>query len=232
MPGTIWTPSEAFDGRRQDPGRLGKGTPPHPEHLPADWVALASAEAKRNPRFRESLGRPDLVPAARRVSGPGASLVMAPFVHCSDAPSDARAASPTVHTVSTPPATRSRSPSPRRSIITARPWPPQMKNRDGLPNFGNSSARSIDASHDPALLDPDDHAPSWTFGAKRQAAGSEGFHRPSVRYPGGSCVGVLWPDAVTIPIQGWHFAYRWNGEEVDYVKRLDGSANEVWRVAS
>ena len=50
---------------------------------PADWEALASAESKFNPRIRDSIGDLAKVPLARRVTGPGASWVMAPFVHCS-----------------------------------------------------------------------------------------------------------------------------------------------------
>ena len=50
---------------------------------PADWEAVASAEAKFNPRIRDSIGDLSKVPVARRVTGPGASWVMAPFVHCS-----------------------------------------------------------------------------------------------------------------------------------------------------
>src|SRR5690606_34761872 len=50
---------------------------------PRDWEALASAESKTNPRLAEPVGRLDLVPVERRVSGMGASYVMAPFVHCS-----------------------------------------------------------------------------------------------------------------------------------------------------
>ena len=44
---------------------------------PQDWEALASVEAKTNPRIVESMGRLDLVPPERRVAGPGASLVIA-----------------------------------------------------------------------------------------------------------------------------------------------------------
>ncbi|TIT45159.1 MAG: RES domain-containing protein, partial [Mesorhizobium sp.] len=50
---------------------------------PRDWEALAAVEEKTNPRIRLELGDLGKVPAARRVSGPGASFVMAPFVHCS-----------------------------------------------------------------------------------------------------------------------------------------------------
>ena len=40
---------------------------------PADWPLLISAEQKTNPRLMESIGNLDLVPAGRRVAGPGAS---------------------------------------------------------------------------------------------------------------------------------------------------------------
>jgi hypothetical protein len=55
---------------------------------PEDWPLLISAEMKTNPRFAESIGNLDLVPSGRRVSGPGASYLMAPFTHTSpDRPS-------------------------------------------------------------------------------------------------------------------------------------------------
>jgi RES domain len=50
---------------------------------PEDWPLLISAEQKTNPRLMESLGAIDLVPPARRVGGPGASYLMAPFTHIS-----------------------------------------------------------------------------------------------------------------------------------------------------
>ena len=50
---------------------------------PADWPLLIAAEQKTNPRLMETIGNLDLVPAQRRVSGPGASWLMAPFTHVS-----------------------------------------------------------------------------------------------------------------------------------------------------
>lgn len=50
---------------------------------PRDWEALVAVEAKTNPRIRFEVGDLGKVPAHRRVSGIGASYVMAPFVHCS-----------------------------------------------------------------------------------------------------------------------------------------------------
>jgi hypothetical protein len=55
---------------------------------PADWPLLISAEMKTNPRLMASIGALDLIPPARRVGGPGASYLMAPFTHASpDRPS-------------------------------------------------------------------------------------------------------------------------------------------------
>ena len=55
---------------------------------PADWPLLISAEMKTNPRLMETIGNLALVPHSRRVSGPGASYLMAPFTHVSpDRPS-------------------------------------------------------------------------------------------------------------------------------------------------
>lgn len=53
---------------------------------PADWEALASAEAKFNPRIRDSIGDLAEVPVARRVTGPGASWVVTPFPKVRTAP--------------------------------------------------------------------------------------------------------------------------------------------------
>ncbi len=55
---------------------------------PADWPLIISAEQKTNPRLMETIGNLDLVPVDRRVAGPGASYLMAPFTHTSvDRPS-------------------------------------------------------------------------------------------------------------------------------------------------
>ena len=48
---------------------------------PAEWETLAEIESLTNPRLRDEIGEIRLVPVEERVSGPGASWVMAPFTH-------------------------------------------------------------------------------------------------------------------------------------------------------
>ncbi len=62
---------------------------------PEDWPLLIAAERKTDPHLMESLGALDLVPPARRVSGRGATWLMAPFTHVSpDRPSRFTRATP------------------------------------------------------------------------------------------------------------------------------------------
>ncbi len=189
---------------------------------PADWEALASAEAKFNPRIRLGIGDLSRVPVARRVTGPGASWVMAPFVHCSPLrPSrfsdgsfgvyhagDSRevAIAETIHHHAKFMGATEQAPG----------WTSQFREL-----IGPVDARLDDIAGRAEFLDPDDYTRSQRFGAERRAAGSNGITWPSVRYPGGHCIGVFWPDVIPIPVQGGHWAYHWNGKAVDYVKQLD-----------
>lgn len=189
---------------------------------PADWEALASAEAKLNPRIRDSIGDLAKVPLARRVTGPGASWVMAPFVHCSPlrpgrfsdgtfglyyaGDSTEVAVAETIHHHT------------KTMLATeeAPGWTSQFREL-----IGSVDAEFDDVSGMDDLLHTDDYAASQIFGAQRRAAGSDGITWPSVRYAGGNCIAAFWPDVVSIPAQGAHFAYHWNGSAVDYVKKLD-----------
>lgn len=189
---------------------------------PADWEALASAEAKFNPRIRESIGDLAKVPLARRVTGPGASWVMAPFVHCSTlrpgrfsdgtfglyyaGDSTEVAIAETIHHHTKTMLATSEAPG----------WTSQFREL-----IGSVDTDLDDVSALAELLDPDEYEASQVYGAQRRAAGSNGITWPSIRYPGGNCIASFWPDVVPIPAQGAHFAYHWNGMAVDYVKRLD-----------
>ena len=189
---------------------------------PADWEALASAEAKFDPALRQSIGDLSKVPVARRVSGPGASWVMAPFVHCSPLRpgrfsdgsfgiyyagdrSDVAIAETVHHHARFMRATREEP-----------GWTSQF-----LELVGSADTDFDDAAGRADLLHPDDYGPSQIFGAERRAASANGIVWPSVRCPGGHCIGAFWPDVVPIPRPAGRYAYHWNGEAVDFVKKLE-----------
>ncbi|WGF87218.1 RES family NAD+ phosphorylase [Marinivivus vitaminiproducens] len=191
---------------------------------PEDWDALARAEAKTNPRILEAVGRLDQVPSARRVGGPGASLVMAPFVHCStDRPSrfsdgtfgvyyagdrfEVALAETIYHHEAL-------------MAATAEPagWTSQFRELVGRIDAGLHDLRDQPAFA--ACLDPDDYTAGQDLARRLRGAASDGLVYPSVREQGGACIAAFFPDVVSIPVQGRHLAYHWDGQRVDRVQDL------------
>lgn len=189
---------------------------------PADWEALVSAEAKTNPRVRMEVGDLSKVPPNRRVSGPGASYVMAPFVHCSPlrpgrftdgsygiyyaGDSEDVALAETIHHHQTFMAATAQSPG----------WTSDFRVLIGSVRCELDDVRLV-----PGVLHPSNYAPSQVEGRALRNAGSNGLLWPSVRKEDGLCIGLFWPDIVPLPIQGRHYAYHWNGMRVDYVRQYD-----------
>jgi hypothetical protein len=200
---------------------------------PADWPLILSAEQKTNPRVMESVGNLALVPADRRVSGPGATWLMAPFTHASpDRPSrfsDGRFGvlyagdsfevalfETTHHHARFMAATRERS-----------GWTSQFREIWLDVHARLHDLQGLDPAH-ASVLAPDDYAASQALGAVLKGGGSEGVVYPSVRRPGGTCVGLFYPDGASNPVQGRHLDYHWNGERVDLYRDL--TRGEVFRI--
>ena len=200
---------------------------------PADWPLLIAAEQKTNPRLMETIGNLDLVPADRRVSGPGASWLMAPFTHVSpDRPSRFSDGSfgvlyvgnrfevallETIHHHA------------RFMLATAQPpgWTSQFREIVLEVDAALHDIRSLGAAA-ALVLDPAEYAASQTLGIGLRGLGSAGIAYPSVRCPDGECAGLFYPDGASHPVQGRHLDYHWNGERVDLYR--DRSAGEVFRI--
>lgn len=194
---------------------------------PEDWELLAAAEAKTNPRIAETIGNLDLVPVERRVAGPGASYVMAPFTHCSPDKSGrfhdggfgayyaAKEFETAVAEVTYHQAER---------LADSRDEPGWISDMRELVGPVQADLVDIRGEGFGALLAPDDYAPSQIFARQHRDAGVNGIVYPSVRNPGGECIAVFWPDVVAPPVQGRHFRYHWNGTRIDMIHelRMDG----------
>ena len=181
---------------------------------PADWELIASAEAKTNPRVRDQIGDLSLVPAARRVAGPTASLAMSPFTHVSpDRPrwfSDGRygvwycgdrfevALMETAHHFE------------RFMRRTEEPA--------GDAQYRELTARVAGSLHDlrrgdhSHALDPDDWSAGQALARSLLNAGSDGIVYPSVRFPAGQAAALFWPDLIRLPVtQARTLQYHWDG---------------------
>jgi hypothetical protein len=184
---------------------------------PAAWEALAEIESLTNPRIRDETGEIRLVPAEERVSGPGASWVMASFTHLNPSGSRFSDGSYGVY-------------------HAARDLPTAVA--ETVYHLGRFYAATADPPHSEAMrvliggidapfhdlrgsapgwaryLDPVDYTASRALGRRLRAAGSNGIVYPSVRRAGGQCVGAFRPKAVGLPIQGRHLAYHWDGHRI------------------
>lgn len=196
---------------------------------PRDWDALLAVEAKTNPRVRNEVGELGKVPPERRVAGPGASFVMAPFVHCSTArPGRFTDGSYGLYYAGDREAVALAETIYHHGLFMAATAEEPGWTSDFRALIGSVDRALHDVNAVPGALDPDDYRPSQAEGAALRAAGSDGLVWESVRLPGGACIGAFWPDVVPIPVQGSHFCYHWNGERVDYVRRY--GAGEVLAV--
>jgi hypothetical protein len=185
---------------------------------PEDWDALIELEGLTNPRLREGAGAISLVPKARRVSGPGASIVMAPFTH----------ASPHRKT--------------RFSDGTYGVYYAARLFETALREVAFHMGRFYSATNSPALQapfrtykgkidktmhditgsgwthllkpEPDEYAKPQAFARALRLSNSNGIVYPSVRHPGGECIAAFWPDVVSIPVQTKHIELKWDGTRV------------------
>ena len=196
---------------------------------PADWALLISAEQKTNPRIMATIGNLDLVPANRRVGGNGASYLMAPFTHVSmDRPSRFTDGSygvlyaghafetalfETIHHHARFMARTAEAPG----------WTSQFREIVLSVKAELHDLRGAEAADYPAL-DPDSYKASQGLAMTLKAGGSDGVAYPSIRHPGGECVGLFYPDCASDAVQGRHLDYHWNGERVDLVRHAGTGA--------
>lgn len=176
-------------------------------------------ESLTNDRLRHEAGDISLVTNEDRVTGPGSSPVMAAFTHVSpDCPSRFSDGRYGVYYAAKTLETAIEETKHHRARFLA------YTNEDA----GEISMRVyigevIKPMHDirgdnyDHLHIPDDWTASQRFGQEMKAINSWGIVYRSVRAPGGECIAALRPPAVSIPKQGPHLSYVWDGEIITHV---------------
>lgn len=185
---------------------------------PSVWEALIAAEMLTNPRLRDELGEIALVAPEERVSGPGASYVMASFTHRNPKGSRFSDGSYGVYYAAID------FPTARAETIHhferfARDSGDDIRNIDMRVVVGKVDERFHDIAGlaEPlraAVLAPDDYAAGRALGRRLRDAGSNGVVYPSVRHAGGICLGAFRPRAVRPPAQERHIRYHYDGSRV------------------
>jgi hypothetical protein len=189
----------------------------------ADWDALYQLEAHTNPRLRQEVGELSLVPVADRVSGPNASIVMAPFTHLSPPGTrftnghfGAYYAAESIDTAIAE--TRFH----RENFLRATSQPPiELEMRCYLADIAcelhDLRGRRKEM---PDIYDPASYSASQKLGRALRDAGSNGIAFDSVRRDGGQCVAIFRPRLVQNVRQGVHLRYVWDGNAIAEVYEI------------
>ncbi len=183
---------------------------------PADLDAVFAVENLTNPRLRQEVGDISLVPVEERVSGVGATPLMAAFTHLD--PEGSRFTDGTygvyyaAQTLDTAIAETRHS----RARFLARTDEAAMEidMRTYLSDVAGEFHDIRSRSDHTAIYNPDSHAAGQLLGRALKNINSWGIVYNSVRHSGGQCVAVLRPRALSNCRQGPHFRYVWNGAEI------------------
>lgn len=199
---------------------------------PKDWDLIMEEETKTNPRYAASIGDISLVPESRRVSGNGASYVMAPFTHISrhwpgrfhDGRFGAYYAANRFETAVAE--TSYHRAKMYRDTNEPAGWFSQLRELVGTVAHDFHDIRRHKGFK--GCLNPNDYKPSQTLARALRSNGSDGIVYPSVRDPKGQCIAAFWPDVIGVPVQARALAYHFDGVHIDLIR--DEASKDVFRI--
>ena len=192
---------------------------------PGDLDVVFAIEELTNPRLRQEVGALSLVPAADRVSGPGASLVMAAFTHLNPEGSRFSDGSYGVYCAADTLDTAIAEVSHHRARFLARTAEPAIDidlrwiKADLRALAHDIRAGALPAAAHAALAavyDPDHYGASQALGRALRASGSQALACDSVRHPGGQCVAVFVPRALGQARAAGHLGMHWDGRTITH----------------
>ena len=179
--------------------------------------ALYYVESLTNDRLRDEVGDIALVAVEDRVSGPGASVVMAAFTHIGE-PSRFSDGSYGIYYAAKDLDTAIAESKHRRAQFL---WSTREEagEIDMRVYIGEVAKPLVDVRGNAFdfLYLPDDWTQGQRFGREVKDRNAWGIVYRSVRRPGGECIAAFRPPAVTIPQQGPHLSYVWDGSDITRV---------------
>ncbi len=192
---------------------------------PADLDVVFAIEQLANPRIRDQIGEIALVRPEERVSGPGATPVMAAFTHLNPEGSRFSDGSYGVYYAAHSLETAIAEVSHHRATFLRRTEEPALdidlrlitaNVEADLHDLVEPGVAANDSTHFAAVLDADDYGASQSLGRRLRGLDSWGIRYPSVRHAGGECVGILRPRALRHAKAAAHLALHWDGARITH----------------
>lgn len=181
--------------------------------------AVFAAQRRVNPRLRQALGTLQLVRPGDVVSGPNASVVMAAFTHTghpsrfSDGTYGVYYAARSLETAIRETVWHRE----REARLSA--LKPQAFHHWVFVGTIEKSLYDVRSGDYASLHRPNDYAAPQAFAHQLRASepNAWGLVYHSVRHEGGHCIAAFRPPAVSLPSQGAHLIYDWNGSRITQV---------------
>mgnify|MGYP000573421186 CR=1 FL=1 len=190
-----------------------------------DLDIIFAIESLTNNRLKDDVGNLALVPIKERISGVGTTPIMAAFTHISllnptrftdntqygvyyGANNLETAFAETIHH--------------REQFLSATHEPDtDITMRDYINKVALELADVTAESYNSLYME--DYSCPQAFALALRKSGSNGLLYNSVRSKGGLCVAIFKPKAVTIPIQGSHYTYKWCGkkQKITHIIKLE-----------
>ncbi len=194
---------------------------------PHELEELFEIESMTNDRLREEVGDLSLVPVEDRVTGPGATPIMAAFTHLN--PHGARFTTPrfsAYYAALTIDTAVEETKYHRARFLARTKTPPIDIDMRCYVAMLAGDLHDVTEDAPPAIYDPDDYTVSQALGARLREEGSNGIIYTSVRHEAHTCVAVFRPRLLTECRQERHLTYRWDGEKITvvYEKSAFGTA--------
>jgi RES domain-containing protein len=183
------------------------------------WDALIVLEQRVNPRLRDELGEIALVPQEERVSGPGASWVMAAFTHVNRSGSRFSDGTYGVYYASNSLLTAIRE-TVHHFEKFARDAGDAIREEDMRVLCGKISGNMVDASKlskakRQTVLQKDSYQASQAWARMLRERDEQGIVYPSTRDATGLAVAAFRTKGVGFPRDECHLKYHFNGTRVD-----------------
>lgn len=184
---------------------------------PADLEAILELESLTNPRLRDEVGDIRLVPPEDRVTGPGASIVMAAFTHPNPDGSRFSDGSYGVFYAASDFDTAIAESKHHRERFMRPTAQPRMEldmrvyvvDLDG--DLHDLRGRKPDFA---LVYDKDNYAGGQHLAGTLRKDGSNGIAYDSLRRDGGQCVAVFRPPLLSNGRQERHLCYLWDGQRI------------------
>jgi hypothetical protein len=187
---------------------------------PADWDALIALESLTNDRIRDEVGNIALVPIAERVSGPGASVIMAAFTHPNPDGSRFSDGSYGVFYAARELATAIAETTYHREAFMRATSQPRMEldmrvytvDLEGALHDVTGQENAL-----PAIYDLNDYSAGQSLAGRLRTESCDGIVYDSVRHAGGTCAAVFRPRCLSNPRQERHLCYVWDGRAIAFI---------------